>query len=71
MFDWILANWPLVLEKAFVVIGVASAVVKGLGALNARWTWDDKASAFIDKVLSFLGRVALNTSEPKARLPKP
>ncbi len=60
MLEWLLSNGPALFVNALAVVGAASALAKAVGALNSKWTWDDKVSAFLDKVYNFLGRIALN-----------
>jgi hypothetical protein len=59
MLSWLALNWVGLLEKALLVIGAASAFVKVVAPLT-KWSGDDKVGRFLDKLLAFAGRLALN-----------
>lgn len=59
MLSWLAQNWADVVTKALVIVGAASVFVKTVAPLT-KWAGDDKLAAYLDKVLSFAGRLALN-----------
>jgi hypothetical protein len=65
MFAWLAANWASVLSTALTVVGAASVFVKTVAPLT-KWTGDDKFGAFLEKVLRWVGAIALNPAPTKA-----
>ena len=63
MLAWLAANWLSVLDKALLVVGAASLFVKTVAPLT-KWTGDDKVGRFLDRLLSWAGRLALNPKQP-------
>lgn len=59
MFAWIVANWSTVIVVVLAVIGAASAAVKVIAPLT-KTTRDDRLAKWLDVVVSWLSKVALN-----------
>ncbi len=64
MLSIILAKLPMILEKALTVVGLASTFVWGVAKAFPNFTPAGKVGRFLDKVLAFAGRVALNPKQP-------
>ena len=64
MLSWLAANWATCLNTALVVVGAASVFCKTVAPLT-KWTGDDKVGRFLDRILAFVGRVALNPPKPQ------
>lgn len=62
--SWFLANWPMVLEKALLLVGAASAFVAAVQRAFPNWKPASKAGKALAWVLSFAGRLALNPKPP-------
>jgi hypothetical protein len=64
MLSWLAQNWAMVLEKALMLVGAASAFVAAVQGAFPNWAPASKAGRFLAKVLVFFGRVALNPKPP-------
>lgn len=63
MLTWLAANWATVLSTALTVVGAASVFVKTVAPLT-KWTGDDKAGRFLDRLLGWAGFLAMNPKPP-------
>lgn len=57
--QWIQANWMLIVGTGSAVVTGSSLILKAVAPLTKNKA-DDKAVSFLDKVLLFLNKIALN-----------
>ena len=62
MMDWFLSNWAELLQAASNVVFGASVAVLAVSKLT-KTDKDDKAAAWLQKVLSLLNKLALNPKQ--------
>lgn len=66
MLSWLALNWVDLCEKAFGLIGLASAFVAGVSRMFPNWKPASKAGRALAWLMAFAGRVALNPKPPAA-----
>jgi hypothetical protein len=57
-YAWVVENWMLIVGSGSTIIAAASAIVKIIAPYTDTKK-DDKAATWLDKIYSFLNKVAL------------